>query len=194
LAGIISAPNKVSDEQFKRNRKSWNDTYGGAGNTNKTAFLDGGQSYQSLGIKPIDAQFLEQRKFTLEEIARIYRVPLHLLQDLSRSTNNNIEHQTTDFAVHTIRPWLKRIEPEINRKFFTEAEKRDGKVRVKFNMDALLRGDVKSRSELYRTLFNTSSLSPNEIRQLEGFNPYAGGDIKYTQINMEPVGTDRNIE
>jgi len=187
VSGVLENPGVLNDEAYKRQAKSWRSTYEGSDNSGKTAILEGGTTYKQMGIKPIDAQFLEQRKFTVEEIARIYRVPLHLLQDLSRSTNNNIEHQSIDFVTHTIRPWVKRIEAELDRKLFTEVEKRSNNVFTRFNLDALLRGDVKSRSEFYRSLYNTSSISPNEIRQYEGLNPYDGGDEYFVQGSMQPV-------
>ena len=132
---------------------------------------------------------MEQRRFTIEDIARIYRVPLHLLQDLSRSTNNNIEHQSIDFVQHTIRPMVKRIESELDRKLFKEDEKRSKRFFTRFNLDALLRGDVQSRAAYYNTLRYAGVLSANEIRKMEGWNQYSGGDDYLVQSNMVKINT-----
>lgn len=187
LSGIVSFAGSLNEDAYKRIKKSWNERYSGTNNTGATAILEGGADYKPIGIKPVDAQFMEQRRFTIEDIARIYRVPLHLLQDLSRSTNNNIEHQSIDFVMHTIRPTVKRIESELDTKLFTEEEKRAGSVFTRFNLDALLRGDVKSRAEFYKSLYYTASLNSNEIRQMEGLNPYIGGDTYFVQSNTQPV-------
>lgn len=184
VSGALSFPGALTDASYNRLRQSWESRNSGVGNTGKTAILEGGAKYEPIGIKPIDAQFMEQRRFTIEDIARIYRVPLHLLQDLSRSTNNNIEHQSIDFVQHTIRPIVKRIEAEIDNKLFTEEEKRTGRVFARFNLDALLRGDVVSRANYYNTLRYAGVLSANEIRTMEGWNKYTGGDDYLVQSNM----------
>lgn len=186
VAGVIEMPGTkpMDDKQFEDFRKRWESTYSGTQNAHKTAILEGGAKYTSIGIKPIDAQFIETRRFTVEEIARIYRVPLHLLQDLSRSTNNNIEHQSIDFATHTIRPWLKRIEPELDYKLLTEQEKESGKYFYRFNLEGLLRGDVKTRADFYQKMYSIKAMLPNEIRSFENLNPIAGGDV-FHDINIQ---------
>ena len=115
-SGILTHPNTVKDP--KRLRESWNAAYGGSTNGNKVAILEEGMSFAPVSIPNNEAQFLETRKFQVEEICRIFRVPPHLIGDLSRSTFSNIEHQSIDFATHTIRPWLVRIEQAINRALF----------------------------------------------------------------------------
>lgn len=189
LSGILSFPGELNDSAYTRLRNSWKKRNAGVENTGETAILEGGAKYEPIGIKPIDAQFMEQRRFTIEDIARIYRVPLHLLQDLSRSTNNNIEHQSIDFVQHTIRPIVKRIESEIDNKLFTEEEKRTGNVFARYNLDALLRGDVQSRAAYYNTLRYAGVLSANEIRTMEGWNKYTGGDDYLVQSNMIKINT-----
>jgi HK97 family phage portal protein len=191
ISGVLENPGKLTDDAYKRIAQSWRNTYEGAQNAGKTAILEGGTAYKTIGIKPIDAQFMEQRRFTIEDIARIYRVPLHLLQDLSRSTNNNIEHQSIDFVQHTIRPHIKRIEAELDRKIFTEKEKKSRKYFTRFNLDALLRGDVRSRGEFYRTLSNIGAINANEVRSMEGMNPYEGGDIYRVPMNTIPADSEQ---
>ncbi|HMA78509.1 MAG TPA: phage portal protein, partial [Candidatus Paceibacterota bacterium] len=104
-------------------------------------------------------------------------------QHLDRATNNNIEQQSIDYVVNTLRPWIKRHEQEYNRKLFTANDKEQGYF-VRFNMEGLLRGDSKSRSEYYSKMFNIGAMSQNEIRNLEKMNPIEGGDTHYTPVNL----------
>ena len=192
LAGVLTQPGKVNEEQMKRLKKSWNAEYGGSGNTGKTAVLENGMEFKPIGIKPIDAQFLESRKFSTEEIARIFNVPLHMIGELTRSTNNNIEQQALEFVVFTIRPWLKKIEAEFNKKLLTTEEWKTGSSFIRFNVNSLLRGDVKTRMELYKTMNLIGAMNADEIRELEDLNGYEGGDTYFVQANMIPV--DRAIK
>lgn len=139
-------------------------------------------------------QFLETRKFQVAEICRIYRVPPHLVGDLEHATFSNIEHQGISFAVHTIRPWLVRIEQSINRALFSDAEKAGSpggrRFFVQFNMDGLMRGDYKSRMEGYAIARQNGWMSANDIRELENFNPLPaeeGGDAYLINGNMIPI-------
>lgn len=144
-SGILTHPGTVKEP--KRLRDSWNAAYGGSSNSGKVAILEENMTYTPISLPNNEAQFLETRKFQVEEICRIFRVPPHLIGDLSRATFSNIEHMSIDFAVHTIRPWLVRIEQAMNRALFVENEK--GHFYVQFNIDGLMRGDYKSRMEGY---------------------------------------------
>ena len=161
-SGILTHPNTVRDP--KRLRESWNATYGGSSNGAKVAILEENMSFTPISLPNNEAQFLEMRKFQVEEICRIFRVPPHLIGDLSRSTFANIEHQSIDFAMHTIRPWLVRIEQAMNRALFSENEK--GRFYVQFNIDGLMRGDYKSRMEGYAIARQNGWMSANDIRAL----------------------------
>jgi HK97 family phage portal protein len=119
-SGVLTHPNTVKDP--KRLRESWNAAYGGSANANKVCILEEGMTYAPISIPNSEAQFLETRKFQVEEICRIFRVPPHLVCNLDRATFSNIEHSSIDFAVHTIRPWLVRIEQAVNRALFSENE------------------------------------------------------------------------
>lgn len=133
-------------------------------------------------------QFLETRKFQVTEICRIFRVPPHMIGDLDRATFSNIEHQSIDFAVHTIRPWLVRIEQAMNRALFSDKEK--GRFYVQFNLDGLMRGDYKSRMEGYAIARQNGWMSSNDIRELENMNPMSdeeGGNTYLVNGNMVPV-------
>ena len=132
-----------------------------------------------------DVQFLELRQYQKADICSIFRVPPHMIQDLTRSTNNNIEHQGIDFATHTIRPWLTRIEKRINMQLFGPREAET--YYAEFNMDALLRGDAASRATFYSAMRNIGVLNANEIRAKENLNPYSGGEEYLVQGAMIPV-------
>ena len=135
-----------------------------------------------------EAQFLETRKFQVNEICRIFRVPPHMIGDLDRATFSNIEHQSISFAVHTIRPWLVRIEQAMNRALFADSEK--GRFYVQFNLDGLMRGDYKSRMEGYAIARQNGWMSANDIRELENLNPLSdedGGNVYLVNGNMIPV-------
>ena len=182
-SGILTHPNTVKNP--KAIRESWNTAYGGSSNANRVAILEEGMTFTPLSIPNNEAQFLETRKFQVEEICRIFRVPPHLVGDLEHATFSNIEHQSIDFAVHTIRPWLVRIEQAMNRALFSDQEK--GKFYVQFNIDGLMRGDYKSRMEGYAIARQNGRMSANDIRELENQNPIPaeeGGDAYLVNGNM----------
>ena len=186
-SGVLTHPNTVKDP--KRLRESWNAAYGGSANGSKVAILEESMTFTPISLPNNEAQFLETRKFQVEEICRIFRVPPHLVGNLDRATFSNIEHQSIDFAVHTIRPWLVRIEQAMNRALFADSEK--GHFYVQFNIDGLMRGDYKSRMEGYSIGRQNGWLSANDIRSLENMNPIPaeeGGDTYLINGNMVPIG------
>lgn len=173
--GVLKDPTKV--------RESWHATHSGSQNAGRIAVLEEGMKYQQVGVPPEDAQFLETRKFQLNEIARIYRVPPHMIGDLERASFNNIEQQSLEFVKYTIDPWLVRWEQSVQHALFTEAEK---KVYFsKLNTDGLLRGDYKSRMEGYSKAIQNGWMSPNDIRMLEDLNKIEGGDVYAMNGNMK---------
>ena len=185
-SGILTHPNTVKNP--KAVRESWNSAYGGSSNSNRVAILEEGMTFTPLSIPNNEAQFLETRKFQVDEICRIFRVPPHLVGNLEHATFSNIEHQSIDFAVHTIRPWLVRIEQSMNRALFTDQEK--GRFYVQFNIDGLMRGDYKSRMEGYAIARQNGWMSANDIRALENQNPIPkdeGGDAYLVNGNMIPI-------
>lgn len=187
FTGVLSTDQVLKQEQINTVVKSWRETHTGNGKRNGTALLPFGFKFTPIGIPPEQAQYIATRKFQLEEVARIYGVPLHMLANLDRSTNNNIEHQGIEFVTNTMRPVCVNWEQEINRKLLTEAEK--GKVYAKFNLEGLLRGDSVSRAQFYQVMVQNKIYSPNECRELEDRNPYEGGDIMTTN-EPAPVNTD----
>lgn len=192
-SGILTHPNTVKNP--KAVRESWNSAYGGSSNSNRVAILEEGMTFTPLSIPNNEAQFLETRKFQVDEICRIFRVPPHLVGNLEHATFSNIEHQSIDFAVHTIRPWLVRIEQSMNRALFTDQEK--GRFYVQFNIDGLMRGDYKSRMEGYAIARQNGWMSANDIRALENQNPIPkeeGGDAYLVNGNMIPLTTAMNAQ
>ncbi|MBR6712249.1 MAG: phage portal protein [Selenomonadaceae bacterium] len=171
-SGILSHPSIIKD--FNKLREEWQKIYGGSSNTGKVAILEEGMKYESIAIPPNDAQFLETRKFQIAEIARIFRVPLHMLNELDRATFSNITQQSLEFVVYTLTPWLVRLEQGFNKALFTENER--GKFFVKFNVDGLMRGDYQSRMQGYSIGRQNGWLSANDIREMEDMNPISDAD------------------
>ncbi len=189
--GVLEHPGVVKDPA--RIRESWNAVYQGSGNAHRIAVLEEGMKFQSIGIPPEQAQFLETRKFQTEEICRIFRVPPHLVANLDKATFSNIEHQSISFVVHTIRPWLVRLEQGMNKALLSPSEK--GRYFVGFVVDGLLRGDYASRMQGYAIGIQNGFLSPNDVRTLENMNTIEHGDIYAMNGNMlklEDVGAYAN--
>ena len=173
-AGVLEHPGVLKDPQ--KIRDNWMNAYGGANNAHKVE----GMAYKPISLPPEDSQFLSTREFGVEEICRIFRVPPHMVQDLKRATFNNIEHQSIDFVMHTIMPWLVRIEQAIIKDVLIEEEQ--DTYFPKFNVDGLMRGDYKSRMDGYAVGFSNGFLSPNDIRRLENMDlipAEEGGDDYY---------------
>lgn len=191
--GVLEHPGVVKDPE--RLRESWNQVYRGARNSHKVAVLEEGMKYHTIGIAPEDAQFLETRKYQVNEICRIFRVPPHLVGDLDRATFSNIEHQSIEFVQHTIRPWIVRWEQEISRSLLTESERL--LYFARFNVDGLLRGDFATRMQGYATARQNGWMSINDIRRLEDMNPIPkeeGGDTYLVNGNMISAAQPAKIQ
>jgi len=186
--GVIRHPTSLSYEAFQRLRNEFQKSYQGLANTGKPIILEDGAEYQQLTIKPADAQLIENKRFQLEDIARIYRVPLHLIQNLDRATNNNIEHQSLEFIMYTMLPWFKRIEENANMQLLTTQQRKQGYF-LESKIDGLLRGDASSRATAYATGRQWGWLSVNDIRKLENMNPIENGGIYLQPMNMIEAGT-----
>ena len=175
-SGVLEHPGTIKDPQ--RVKESWNSAYQGSANAHKIAVLEEGMKYTPIGIAPEQAQFLETRKFQINEIARIFRVPPHMLADLEKSSFSNIEQQSLEFVKYTLDPWVVRWEQSLCRVLFSESEKSDYFIR--FNVDGLLRGDYASRMSGYATARQNGWMSANDIRELENLDrisPELGGDL-----------------
>ena len=185
--GILEDPGTVKDPQ--RGRDSWTSAFGGSSNFNKVAVLEEGMKYTPISISPEQAQFLETRKFQINEIARIFRVPPHMVGDLEKSSFSNIEQQSLEFVKYTLEPWLVRWEQSIQRTLFSAEEKKQ--YFTKFNVEGLLRGDYASRMNGYATARQNGWMSANDIRELENMDRIPaedGGDLYLINGNMLPLG------
>jgi len=182
---VLEHPGLLGEEALERLRDSVYSHHQGLSNAHRLMILEEGMKLETIGIPPNDAQFLETRKFQLSEIARIFRVPPHMLADLERATFSNIEQQNIDFVVHTIRPWLVRWEQAIRRDLFAPNERK--RYFAEFVVDGLLRGDVESRYNAYATARQNGWMSANDIRRLENMNPVDGGDVYLIPLNMIPA-------
>lgn len=174
--GILEHPGTIKDPN--RVRESWQSTFGGSGNSNKIAVLEEGMKFTPISIAPDQAQFLETRKFQINEIARIFRVPPHMVGDLEKSSFSNIEQQSLEFVKYTLDPWVTRWEQSLMRTLFTEEEKKA--YFIKFNLEGLLRGDYASRMSGYATARQNGWMSANDIRELENMDRIPaedGGDL-----------------
>lgn len=175
--GVLKDPGKV--------RESWNSVYRGSGNAHKIAVLEEGMKYQQIGIPPEEAQFLETRKFQINEIARLYRIPPHMVGDLEKSSFSNIEQQSLEFAKYTLDPWVIRWEQSLQKALLLPEEKKE--YFIKLNVDGLLRGDYQSRMNGYATARQNGWMSANDIRELEDLNPIPeeeGGGLYLINGNM----------
>ena len=185
LGGVVEHPGKLGPQAHENLKSSLSQSYQGLGRSHLLMVLEEGMKYQKIGVDPDSAQFLETRKFEVTEIARLFRVPPHMIADLERSTFSNIEHQAIAFVVHTLRPWLVRWEQAINYKLFTPRERKE--YFAEHLVDGLLRGDSKSRAEALATLRQNGIINADEWREIENMNPQEGGAGKIYLVNAAMV-------
>jgi len=192
--GALETEQTLTDEVFERVKSSWNEKHTGLENSHKVAILEGGLKWTSVTMTNTDAQWLENRKHTDNQICGLLRVPPHKIAILDRSTNNNIEHQSLDYVNDGLMPHLNRIENRIRIDLLNERDEEDHF--AKFNVSALLRGDMKARSQFYKDMVYLGAYSPNDVLELEDRNPREGGDIYLTPSNMNINGrpADENQE
>ena len=185
LSGVLQTDRALSETAIGRLKNSFNNVYAQLTGSNATVVLEEGLTFKPVSISAEQAQFLASRTFSIEEVARIFNIPPHMLKDLSKSSFNNIEMQSQEFVTYTLMPYLTRIEQEMNLKLFRTNE--IGKTFVQFNVNGLLRGNTKDRSEFYRTMLNIGAMSINEIRNKENMNKIADGDKHFMQLNMTTI-------
>jgi len=185
---ILRHPGRLSEEAHDRLKNSWQDGAAGLANAHRTRIIEEGMDVSTVGVPPEEAQFLETRKYQTAEIARIYRVPLHLLNELDRATFNNVEHLSTEFVRFSLRPYFVRHEQAIGRDMMLREERRH--YFAKYTADALLRGDTKTRHEAHGIAIQSGFKTRNEVREIEGLNPIDGGDTLLMPLNMIEVGAD----
>ena len=185
-SGVLEHPGTIKDPS--RVREAWQSQFGGSGNSGKVAVLEEGMKYTPISISPEQAQFLETRKFQINEIARIFRVPPHMVGDLEKSSFSNIEQQSLEFVKYTLDPWVIRWEQSLARSLLSVEEK--SKYFFKFNVEGLLRGDYQSRMNGYAIARQNGWMSANDIRELENLDkisPEDGGDLYLINGNMLPL-------
>lgn len=184
--GVLEHPGTL--KQPERLREQWESAFGGSSNSNKVAVLEEGMKYNPIAIAPGEAQFLETRQFQISEIARIFRIPPHMLGELEHTTYANIEQQSLEFVKYTLDPWICRWEQALEKALLGEEERKD--ISISFNVEGLLRGDYKSRMDGYAVARQNGWMSANDIRQLENLEQIPaerGGDLYLINGNMTKI-------
>jgi len=188
--GLLEVPTSIKDPT--KIRETWDTVYKGANNASRIAVMSDGMKFHVVSVPPNEAQFLETRKFQLAEIARIFRVPLHMVGDLDKSSFSNIEQQSMEFVKYTLEPWVVRWEQALWQALLLPGEQQTHF--IKFNLDGLLRGDYETRMNGYATGIQNGFLCPNDIRRLENHNeiPFdEGGDnfmVNGSMVKLSEVG------
>ena len=185
LSGILESDRALSEQAIDRLRNSFNKNYGTLSGSNQTAVLEEGLKYKSISVTPDQAQFLASRQFSIQEVARIFGLPPHLLKDLSASSFNNIEMQSQEFVSYSLMPYISKIELEMSLKLFRRNN--IGREYIKFNVNGLLRGNVKDRADYYKTAITNGWMTVNEVREKEDLNKVDDGDSNYIQMNMTTI-------
>ena len=166
--GILSTPAALSAQAFTNLREAWTTGHAGKGKHHRVAILDNDLKWEQIGISPQDSQLIESQKFSVVEIARVFRVPLNLVMDYERSTYSNVTEQNRSFLTHTLQPWLTRIEQALTKSLLTAAEKE--RYFIEHLTQAFLRADTKTRFESYKIAIEAKFLTVDEVRQLENMN------------------------
>jgi len=185
LSGVLETDRALSEQAIERLKNSFSNTYNQLKNAQSTAILEEGLSFKPITISPEQSQFLASRIFSITEIARMFNIPTFMLQEHSKSSFNNIESLSQSYVTYTLMPYIRRMESEMNRKLFKTNEK--GRIFVEWNVNGLLRGDVKSRNEAYKTGINNGYLTINEVRRKENMNSIVEGDEHYLPLNMTTI-------
>lgn len=193
MNGILSSPLPLKAQQREQVEQVVRERYSGA-NNGKIPVFGGDLKYYPISLSPRDAQFVESTKMGIEDVARIFNIPLHMLGSLGDATFNNITTLSQEFVKYSLMPWILKFEEEANRKLFRQDEM--GRFYSKMSVSALLRGDFKTRTEGYRTLWNLGAISANEIRRLEDMNSIPNGDTYYVPLNFvdDKKATDEQDE
>jgi HK97 family phage portal protein len=181
-AGVLKVPTELTDQAFDRLKSSWETQHTGLDNAQRTAILEGGAEWQQLGISNEDSQFIQSRKFSIEEIARWFNVPPHKLKQLDRATFSNIEHQDLEYVKDSVMVWAVRWEQQANRSLLLPSER--ATFFTEFEFKQLLRADNASRAAFYTAMLQSGAMSQNDIRTAENMNPITGGDTYWIPLNL----------
>lgn len=182
VSGVLSHPEVLGPEARKNIRDDWERLHQGLNNAHRIAILEEGVTFTETSFSPEDSQFLDTQRFGVQEVARWFGVPLHMLMDNSMSPASNVEQASLDWVMHGIRPRAIRIEKAVNWDIVPQ-----GQLFAEFLLTALLRGDNASRSQFYRELWNIGAMSQNDIREAENMNTVEGGDTLFVPLNMIPL-------
>jgi len=186
VAGVLKHPKVLSADAANRLRSQWQNNYAGQSNAGKTVILEDGMEFQQVQMSMADAQFVEQRKLTVLDICRIFRIPPTKLMDMSRSTYSNVENENLAYLTDTLMPIFERWESSMNVHLLTSQQQSQGYF-FEFDIERLNRGDFKSRAEGFTKYVQHGVFSPNDVRRKLGENPFDGGDVYLAQVNMAPV-------
>lgn len=191
-SGVLEHPGKLGKDAADRLKKSWEEMHRGLSNAHRVAILEEGLKWNQIGMSQEDSQYLQTRQYQVVDIARIFRVPPHMIAELSRATFSNIEFQSIDFVVNTLRPWLVRFEQAFKQRLFDET---DREYYAEFLIDGLLRGDIASRYSAYAIGRQWGWLSADDIREMENRNPLPDGqgETYLVPLNMVPAGETAKI-
>lgn len=191
-SGVLEHPGKLGKDAADRLKKSWEEMHRGLSNAHRVAILEEGLKWNQIGMTQEDSQYLQTRQYQVVDIARIFRVPPHMIAELSRATFSNIEFQSIDFVVNTIRPWLVRFEQAFKQRLFDETDREHY---AEFSIDGLLRGDIASRYSAYAIGRQWGWLSADDIREMENRNPLPDGqgETYLVPLNMVPAGETAKI-
>tara|TARA_R110002096_G_scaffold203018_4_gene387838 strand:- start:3548 stop:4747 length:1200 start_codon:yes stop_codon:yes gene_type:complete len=185
LSGVLSTDRQMSELSIERLKTSFAEQYSNLNDANKTLVLEEGLKFQSVAISNEQAQFLASRDMAIQEIARVYNIPPHMLKDLSKSSFNNIEQQSAEFVRYTVQPYLSILESEMNLKLFKQTEQ--GKVFTNFDVNGLLRGSPNDRANFYEKMITIGAMTVNEVRDRENMNRVDSGDELYLPKNMDTI-------
>jgi len=185
-SGIFSIEGELTDPAFERLKKGFDESYSGMKNHNKPMILENNAKFHPITMTNVDSQFLEARKFSKQDISSIFRVPLHMINDLDKANYNSIEQLSLGFVIYTLTPTLVRIEQCMQRDLLTEKERKNGYY-IKHNLSALLRGDTKARAEMYDKFMKNGIFTINDALKLEDMNEVDNGNDRYIQMSYTTV-------
>ena len=192
LSGVLSTDRQMSQLAIERLKQSFQENYASLNDSNKTLILEEGLKFQQVSISNEQAQFLSSRDMAVQEVARVFNIPPHMLKDLSKSSFNNIEQQSTEFVRYSVMPYLSNMESEMNLKLFKESEA--GKLFTNFDANSMLRGSANDRASFYDKMVKIGAMTINEVRERENMNKAETGDDLYMPANMTPVAESEEIE
>ncbi|MBK7377297.1 MAG: phage portal protein [Chitinophagaceae bacterium] len=187
VGGLITFPNVLSKDQRDILKTKLTEQHLGGKNAGSIMVLDAGADFKPMQAGPENSKVIDFANLSTVEVSQIFKVPLHLLSQLDRSTFSNMEQQNQDFVVHCLRPWAKKIEEEFNSKLFTTSENRTRRKFFAFDLDAMMMGDMQAQAAFFSSAIQNGWMTPNEIRAKKNMNKIGGGETLFIQQNMSPM-------